>query len=182
MAVVCNIGAFPQDIWKTLFYHCDLKMLGTIASVCKQFQEMTNDKDLWKFQALKMLSEIPTPPVEGWKAWVKQPSPVKFALGFIDLTKGEIEAFPGGEPGNTTLSRYTAVDVASLLGKIPGKLTCSFTMPMGHQRVWYRKEAQPLIEFSDCFWGNPTPQEYDTQYKESDNRKFYVILKYTKTG
>jgi hypothetical protein len=175
MAVVRNIGAFPHDIWKTLFYHCDLKMLGTIASVCKQFQEMTNDKDLWKFQALKMLSEIPTPPVEGWKAWVKQPSPVKFELGVIDLTKREIEVFPNGE-SNGTLSIYAAVDVTPLLEKIPGKLTCSFTMPMGHQRVWYRNEAQPLIEFSDCFWGNPTPQEYDTQCKESDNRQFYVSL------
>jgi hypothetical protein len=76
----------PKEVWVKIFNEFKITSVWKVSTVCKLFSEIFNESEDWKRCAKTMLTDFPAMPQDGWKNWIKNPTPIKFDGGIIDLT------------------------------------------------------------------------------------------------
>jgi hypothetical protein len=172
------MATLPLNFLPRICGHLDIQTIRSLFCLSKEWKIVLDTEAIWEIVAKKMCTEFPMPPAQGWKGWVAKPTPVEFELGYIDLVKRIIGVYPWGvSPCKVTQDRERnfsqfAIDLSPLINKIPGKLTCLFSKPLGAGEAWYRNEQGELITASDRT--SPEGEQYLKQKSESDNWHFGV--------
>ena len=169
----------PKEIWVKVFHQTeiDIKLLWKLSLVCKLFSEVFDKSDGWEMEAKKMLSDFAAEPTQGWKTWVKEPTPVTYTEGTIDLKNKRVTV-------NISDLSELGKGTIPFLEKIPGIIFCTFTKPWYRPRedaiwVWYRGECYPNLVYG---YKGPLPLSFlhDIKRKEPNCQEFEVFVHFTK--
>lgn len=152
-----------KEVWVKIFNEFKIMSAWKLSIVCKLFSEIFNESESWKKCAEAILTDFPMMPQEGWKNWVKEPTPIKFEGGTIDLTKQIITIY-------TQDVNESEKVVPPLLERILATYIVA-VYPRGQlMMVWHRDENQKM-QYS---FGDFSPAD-QIQFNNTKYQKFKVI-------
>jgi hypothetical protein len=150
----------PKELWVNIFNQFKIRSVWKLSTVCKLFSEIFNESESWKKCAETMLTDFPAMPQEGWKNWVKKPTPMKFEGGIINLTDRIITVYTD-EIEKVVPPLFNVIIATHIVATYPrGQL----------MMVWDRDENQKMrYGFGDF---SPADQK---RFQDPKYQKFKVI-------